>query len=111
MQGRGLRLLVLSGLLFAGAALYVGLGQGQPLPPRWPTADATFAVETWDPGALSVDFANGAAVITREYRRKDSTTATLTIVTTTNPKLFGAGAELPFLGNGYAVRPATLYTD
>ena len=104
MQAPNIRYLFLSVLLLAGAGAYALLGE--PLgvgTPRWPTSDAVYAVDAWSAGPLNVQQVNTADFITREYRDDVGTLATLTIETYQTPKLYAAGPEVPFLGNGYVV--------
>lgn len=103
MQDRKFRFCFLTCLLIGAAALYGAIGNGAPAQPRWPDEGGVFAADGWRAGAASIEFANGAVFLSRPFRHNDSTTANLTIVTMTNSKLFGAGADLPFLGNGYTV--------
>ncbi len=50
---------------------------------------------------------NRAEFITREFRRPgEQASATLTVVTSQDPKLLSAGAEVPFLGTGYSIQAA-----
>jgi len=106
MQGHWVRYGVVIGLLLLGTVVYAGLGDAAAGAARWPNVDAWFAVDHWTSGAERVEYANGATFITRSFRGPNAATAELTIVTKPNAKLFGSGAELPFLGNGYEVGPA-----
>jgi hypothetical protein len=111
MQITNVRYLVLTVSLLIGAALYVAFGQ--PLgsgTPRWPERQDIYAAELWTSGPIKVDHnensGNHTDLVTRPFHNSDGTMATLTIVTNQAPKLYGAGAEVPFLGNGYTVEPA-----
>ncbi len=106
MQGHWFRYGVVIGLLLLGGAAYVGIGDSHTPEARWPTSDTSFAVDRWTSGTEKVEVANGATFITRPFRGPNATTAELTIITRPNAKLFGTGAELPFVGSGYEVSPA-----
>lgn len=80
--------------------------------PRVPRDDGVYAVESWAMGPLtSGDGSNNTAQASRLYRRSTGLAATLTIFSNQAPKLYGAGAEVPFLGNGYAVEPLVSGAD
>jgi len=104
MQIASVRNLVLSAVLLAGAGAYalVGgpIGAGSP---RWPTADSVYATDSWSVSPEKVEHINTADFISRDFRKTDGTAATLTIETYQSPKLYAAGAEVPFLGSGYTV--------
>ena len=105
MQTASARYLVLAMVLLVGAALY--LAMGQPLgagTPRWPAADGLYTQADWSVGPQNVERAT-TAQITRLFRSRAGATATLVIFSNQAPKLYGAGAEVPFLGNGYSVEP------
>jgi hypothetical protein len=106
MQGFGFRSVVLIAVLLIGASLVAVTGGPRPAGnPRWPTADALFAVGGWTAGPESVSYANGATFVSRTFVRPDAAPSTLTMVTNTSPKLFVSGVEVPFLGTGYDVSP------
>jgi hypothetical protein len=83
--------------------------------PRWPADPASLQVDGWIAGAPSADPENGAVYVSRDYRNAASgVTATLTISTSPAAKrIYRAGPEVPFLGNGYVVEsaPSTLVTQ
>jgi hypothetical protein len=112
MQAASFRYIVLISVLLAGAGVYAVFGdpQGNAGTPRWPDADAVYASEQWSTGPIGVEHNTDAGrktdLATRTFRNRSGATATLTIVTSQAPKLYGAGAEVPFLGNGYTVVPA-----
>jgi hypothetical protein len=106
MQGFGFRSVVLIAVLLVAATLVMATGGPRATAnPRWPTSDALFTVDGWMSGAEHVDYANGATFVSRTFVRSDAAPSTLTVVTNTSPKLFVAGAEVPFLGTGYDVSP------
>jgi hypothetical protein len=105
MQIASSRYLVLTAVLLVGAALYAVIsethGVGQP---RWPQSDAAFQADGWATGPLKLnDDPSETALLTRVFQHGAGATATLTLVASQTPKLYGAGAEVPFLGNGYVV--------
>jgi hypothetical protein len=112
MQTAHLRYLVLTAVLLAGAGLYAA--SGEPLgagTARWPTADDLYMVQPWSVGQERVDENTNHAglitrLVTRVFRSPDGGTATLTVLSNQAPKLYGTGAEVPFLGSGYTVEPA-----
>ncbi|HEX8968005.1 MAG TPA: exosortase-associated EpsI family protein [Chloroflexota bacterium] len=109
MQTVNVRYVCLSLLLFLGAGLYALLGEPPgPGNPRWPTADDIYAVDSWSMAPPSVERINTADFVTRAYQSPTGATATLTIQTYQAPKLYAAGPEVPFLGNGYTVSPAPI---
>jgi hypothetical protein len=98
------RSVVLIGVLLIAAAVSTAIGGPTPTTsPRWPTSDALYRVGTWSTGPETLEFANGATFVTRAFFRPDAAPTTLTVVTNTSPKLFLAGADVPFLGSGYEV--------
>jgi hypothetical protein len=101
MQTASFRSIVLIGVLLAGAGLYRVLGEPQGVgTPRWPESDALYAVDGWSVGPeQKVD----GGFVARAFRTQAGLTATLWIFSNQAPKLYGAGAEVPFLGNGYSV--------
>jgi hypothetical protein len=107
MQATSLRYVFLISALLAGAGLYAAIGE--PLGngvPRWPEADGLFGADSWSVGQQQVERVNTANFVTRIFRSSTGVSATLTLVTNQSPKLYAAGAEVPFLGSGYAVEPA-----
>ncbi|HLZ31287.1 MAG TPA: hypothetical protein VKV73_28555 [Chloroflexota bacterium] len=111
MQTPNLRYFVLTAVLLAGAGLYAAFGE--PLgagSARWPVSDAVYMVQPWSVGREAVDEHTNHAglatrLVTRVFRNPDGGTATLTVLSNQAPKLYGAGAEVPFLGGGYTVEP------
>ncbi len=99
------RHLILSAILLTGAVLYAATGETHGAgPPRWPQADGVFQAPGWTTGPQQLnDDTSQTALVTRTLQQPDGATATLTLVTSPEPKLYGAGAEVPFLGNGYVV--------
>jgi hypothetical protein len=73
--------------------------------PRWPRSDSLYALDNWTAGPEQLGSAiNNTQQITRSFRAASGQLATLTIFTQHQaPKLYGAGAEVPFLGNGYTI--------
>ncbi|MGI9146810.1 MAG: hypothetical protein ACR2IK_09725 [Chloroflexota bacterium] len=104
--------ILIAGLLIS-AGLYAAAGE----PPgagaaRWPVADDLYQVQPWAVGGEVVEEnTNHAGLATRQvsrvYRSSDRGTATLTVLSNQAPKLYGSGAEVPFLGGGYTVEPAS----
>ncbi len=111
MQTASFRYLSLITALLAGAGLYAVFGEsmGNMGTPRWPEAEAVYGADLWSPSQPAVEHNTDAGrrtdLITRTFQNSAGTTATLTITTSQVPKLYGAGAEVPFLGNGYTVLP------
>jgi hypothetical protein len=112
MQTTSLRYAVLITVLLAGAGLHGLFGEprGNTGAPRSPDTDAVYAAATWTTGPQAIEHNTDAGrktdQITRTFRNSAGVTATLTLATSQAPKLYGAGAEVPFLGTGYAVLPA-----
>jgi hypothetical protein len=111
MQIAHLRYFVLTIVLLAGTGLYAVFGEPRGSgTPRWPQASTVYAVDTWSTGPESVehfsDSGNNIDRVTRMYRNSAGVTATFTILTNQAPKLYGVGAEVPFLGGGYTVSSA-----
>jgi hypothetical protein len=88
-------------------------GAGGAAVTQWPESDSVYAVQGWTAGQQDVEQTGTAALVTREFRSTGGTTATLTVVTSPTPKLYGPGPEVPFLGTGYTVEraPADLGSD
>jgi hypothetical protein len=106
MPGRELRYAILIGLMLVGVGVSAGLsGSHSAAVARWPATDAVFAVPGWSPGPEHVEHIDGYTFVSRSLKGPLSETATLTIVADQTAKLFGAGAEVPFLGSGYDVTP------
>jgi hypothetical protein len=98
------RSVVLIGILLIAATVSAAIGGPMPAAsPRWPTSDAVYSIGDWSTGPETLQYANGATFMTRTFFRADAQPATLTVVTNTSPKLFLAGADVPFLGSGYEV--------
>jgi hypothetical protein len=107
MQAANVRYVVLTLVLLVGAAGYAALGAPRGMgEPRWPELGAVYDVGAWTVRAPRVEVVNRSVFVTRAFERSGGGTATLTIVTSQEPKVYGAGAEVPFLGNGYSVEPA-----
>jgi hypothetical protein len=102
------RALVLTTLFVAAAMLLVGVSAPQvEAKPRFPTDDAAYAIDGWRVSAESVEGRTGVLFVAREFQRADGTQARLNITTSPQAKLaYRAGADVPFLGNGYTVEPA-----
>jgi hypothetical protein len=108
MQNIHLRFFVLIAL-FVSSVLAFGIVEPSNLPaaPRWPDQDSLYQVEGWQTTAPKVELANGTEYVTRDYDSLTGQRATLTISTSPVAKrVYRAGAEVPFLGNGYVVEPA-----
>jgi hypothetical protein len=102
------RALVLTALFVVAAVLLVGVSAPQvEAKPRFPTDAAAYAVDGWTVSAESVEGRPGVLFITREFRHQDGSQARLSVTTSPQAKLvYRAGADVPFLGNGYTVEPA-----
>lgn len=102
------RPLVLSVLFLLAAGLDLVLVRPKTEPaPRWPTDDVVFAVPGWSVGPQDIQEANGVRYVTRQYERQVDD-LTLSLVLSTSPeakRIYRAGPEVPFLGNGYSVEP------
>jgi hypothetical protein len=110
VSGAAARRLVLIVLLAAGALLLAVAGRGRApgevAAPRWPQADAVFAVDGWTAGPESVQEAWGVVHVTRELRSAGGTAVTVLLSTNASGKGIIGNAEVAFLGTGYAVTPA-----
>ena len=112
MQTPNLRYFVLTVVLLAGAGLYAAFGEAPGVGnARWPVSDELYAVQPWTVGQEVVgETTNHAGVVTRSitrvFRSPAGSSATLTVLSNQAPKLYGTGAEVPFLGSGYTVEPA-----
>lgn len=75
---------------------------------RWPEAAVLAPTNAaWTLSPSSVELVNGTTIVTYGYRRiADGSMATLAISTSTDPKLYRAGAEVPFAGSGFSVQSA-----
>ncbi|MBV9172328.1 MAG: hypothetical protein JOZ81_19820 [Chloroflexi bacterium] len=105
MQTSIIRTFVLVAVLLSGAALYPLVGETHSAAiARWPGSDVHLEAENWSTGPLSVDQAStDTAIVSRVFSSQSGATATLSLVTSGTPKLYAAGAEVPFLGSGYQV--------
>lgn len=104
MQSINFRFVVLIVLALAGAGLYSALGEARGTGTiRWPLADAVYAVDGWTVGP---EHQEDSGFITRAYSSPDGRVVTLSLFSNQAPKLYGAGAEVPFLGSGYTVQAA-----
>ncbi len=104
MQTPNLRYAILIGVLLVGGALYAAMGQPRGLgTPRWPRDDSLYQVDGW---SVSPQQDAPGGFQDRTFRSASGSTATLSIFSNQAPKLYEAGAEVPFLGNGYSVEPA-----
>jgi hypothetical protein len=75
--------------------------------PRFPTDDSIYAVDGWTVSAPTVEGRTGVQFISREYLRADGAQARLNLTTSPQAKLvYRAGADVPFLGNGYSIEAA-----
>jgi len=110
MQTAIFRYIILISVLLAGAGLYGAFGEpnGNTGTPRWPETDPLYTVGQWTAGPAAVEHNTDAGrktdLVTRTFRNSAGTVATLSMVTSQAPKLYGSGAEVPFLGTGYTVR-------
>jgi hypothetical protein len=106
MSNLWFRSAVLSVALLGGTLVYHTLGEprgaGQP---RWPASDGTYAVTGWQASAEQLEAANHQVFASRTFRDTGGKVAQLTIATNQDPKVFVAGAEVPYLGTGYSVEP------
>jgi hypothetical protein len=106
MQTTDHRALVVAAVFAVGIALYSGgAGPAQALANnRWPTEDSVYGVDGWVADEPNLAQAHGVSYIGRTYRRPDGQAAVLTVATSASAKaIYRAGAEVPFLGSGYAV--------
>jgi hypothetical protein len=89
------------------AALLVAINrQPEVADARWPAQQTTFSVDGWAVGPETVEAQNGNHYVSRLFRSPDAR-ASLSITTSPEAKrVYRAGADLPFLGNGYTVDPA-----
>jgi hypothetical protein len=106
VQTGGLRYLTLAAVLLAGAALYATLGVAHGAGnARWPGAEVDLHAAGWSAGQFSIDQdSTQTAIVSRVFKSSESgVAARMTVVTSGSPKLYAAGAEVPFLGTGYQV--------
>jgi hypothetical protein len=107
-----MRYLVLTALFAIGAVLHLGIdAPAMESQPRWPQSESVFAVDGWMVSPPSVDDSRpGIAYVTRVYQRAaDGAQVSLVISTSPiNKAIYRAGADVPFLGNGFEVMPAPL---
>jgi hypothetical protein len=107
MQAAGLRHVLLVTVLLAGAGLYAVIDRAPGMgTPRWPADNLAYSVDAWTTGPQAVELIDTAESVTRTFRNSAGTSATFTLLTNQAPKLYAAGAEVPFLGSGYTVGPA-----
>jgi hypothetical protein len=95
--------------LFAISVLALGIVEPSTVPaaPRWPDQESLYQVEGWQTTAPTVELVNGVEYVTRDYHNLTGQRATLTISTSPVAKrVYRAGPDVPFLGNGYVVEPA-----
>jgi len=111
MQTASFRYVVLITILLAGAGIGAVFGESQGSgTPRWPDAESLYTVDAWSTGPQAVQHNNTSSgnhtdLVTRLFRSPAGTSAIFTIITNQAPKLYGAGAEVPFLGSGYIIAP------
>lgn len=108
MQVTQFRCLILIGLFAASALLLAGIDGPRPgTEARWPSEAATYTVDGWTASSTRVDTAHGVTFATTIVRRADGLIAEVALATSPEAKrIYRAGAEVPFLGNGYTVDPA-----
>jgi hypothetical protein len=102
------RALILSALFVAATVLLVGVNAPQvEATPRYPLDDAPYAVPGWSLSQASVDGRTGVLFVTRDYNGPDGARAEVAVTTSPQAKLvYRAGADVPFLGNGYTIEAA-----
>jgi len=105
MQSIRTRYVVLIALLVSALAITAVADPAAANAPRWP---GSLQVDGWEAAPATSEEANGAVYVTRDFRDATSgMVATLTITTSTVAKrVYRAGPEVPFLGNGFEVEPA-----
>jgi hypothetical protein len=107
MQNTRLHYVVLLGLFMLALGVRVALeAPDTELPPRSPdAAEELFTIEGWASGPLQTESLNHILYVTRDYHNvQTGMDATLAIATAPEAKrIYRAGAEVPFLGNGYSV--------
>jgi hypothetical protein len=108
MQNLHCRFLILTGLFAASlVALEMFRPSTGPEAPRWPAEESLYQVDGWQVAAQTTELANGTEYVTRDYRNLTGQRATLTISTSpVSKRVYRAGPDVPFLGNGYVVEPA-----
>jgi hypothetical protein len=106
MQSANLRYLVLAVVLAIGAGVYALVGETHSArAARWPDSNVTLEASEWSTGPLSIQQnSSQTAIVSRSFQNQNGATAVLSIVSSAEPKLYAAGAEVPFLGTGYAVQ-------
>lgn len=107
MRGSHLRILTLIGVLVAGIWLEAVLGHPVPWTSvRWPADETLAKIGDWSlTSAAGVQQTSAFPYTTRSYRSSNGMLATLVVTASTDPKLYRAGADVPFLGSGYVVEP------
>jgi hypothetical protein len=108
MQTTSVRYLFLALVLITAAAFCGAVSETHGVgAPRWPADDAVYASDAWTMAPLTVEHSsNNTDIVSREYRGANGIQATLSLVTNQAPKLYGPGAEVPFLGSGFTVEQA-----
>jgi hypothetical protein len=108
MYGLQSRALVLTGLFLLATGVLRVLATSDASPAaRWPMGDAMFQVDGWTVSSAKPEIINGVQFVSWTYQNASgNTTATLTLSTSPEAKrIYRAGPEVPFLGNGFTVQP------
>ena len=112
MQGPQIRALILTAIFAAGAVLnWAGSGSAR-AEARWPADNSFYSIPGWSASEPAVTQANGVDFVTRTYLRpgdSSASAAVLTVATSPSSKaIYRAGADVRFLGSGYAVEDPPL---
>jgi hypothetical protein len=103
------RYLILAAVFVVGALLHMGIqAPAVTGEPRWPRGETLLAVDGWQVSAPNADARPGITYVTYVYTRP-SDGAQVSLVISTSPinkAIYRAGADVPFLGNGFEVMPA-----
>jgi hypothetical protein len=104
------RPLILAVVAAAAAVLVASMTPAGAEPsPRFATDDMLYAVDGWRVGPPDIGGRPAVAFVSRDYRSAAGTQAQLSITTSPFAKsVYRAGADVPFLGSGYAVTPAAV---
>jgi hypothetical protein len=102
------RALILTALFAAASGLLLSVSAPQvEATPRYALDDSIYSVPGWTVSQANVDGRPGVLFVTRVYVGPDGTQARLNVTSSPQAKLvYRAGADVPFLGNGYTIETA-----
>jgi hypothetical protein len=109
MHGLYYRAFALTGLFLLSGFVLRATDSPAPISiARWPTEDMVFQVEGWQFDPAQTETINGVQFVTRAYHHAAGNGSAATLVLSTSPeakRIYRAGPEVPFLGNGFSVQP------